>query len=144
MNVEPLKTDNVTATFDPETGIARVVYKGNLTPGITAHAYGWVINSAFQVGVEKIYGGYFDFREVAKFMVENVRTVKRAHEAKPPEVDFSRVPTGLIVKNLYQESMVRVSMRVNEQSTRFRIVNTEEEALQFFEEWHQQNSAPSE
>lgn len=144
MNVEPLNTENVTASFDPDTRIACITYTGELTPAITTQAYGWIISKALEVGVENIYGGYFDFRDVTKFLVENVRTVKRAHKSKPPAVDFSRTPTGLIVKDLYQESMVRVSMRVNEQSDRLRIVHSEEEALQFLDEWHQSNEVKSE
>lgn len=143
MIVEPLNGENVTATFDPETRIASIVYTGELTPPVTTQAYGWVISSALQVGVENIYGGYFDFRNVTKFRLENVRTVKRAHKSKPPAVDFSRIPTSLIVKNMYQEQMVRVSMRVNEQSDRLRIVHSEEEALNFVNEWHQLNNAAS-
>lgn len=137
MIIESLKTDNVSASYDPETRIATVTYYGALTPSITAQAYAWIFSGAQKLGVENIYGGIIDFREVTTFELANIRTVKREHTMHRGEVDFSTLPTALLVKTMYQEQMVRVSMRVTDQSSRLRIVYDEDEAHTFIKNWHQ-------
>lgn len=143
MNVEPLLTDHVSATYNSETKMATVTYQGALTQSVTTKAYQWIFASAMKIGVENIYGSMFDFREVTSFELANIRTVKREKTAHA-DVDFSQVPTGLIVKTMYQEQMVRVSMRVTEQSDRLRIVYSEEDALAFIKSWHQNQAQKSE
>ena len=144
MIIESLQTDNASAVYNTETNIATVTYRGALTPSVTAQAYQWLFINAVKIGVENINGGIFDFREVTTFELANIRTVKREKTVHADKVNFNQIPTALMVKTLYQEQMVRVSMRVTEQSDRLRIVYSEEDALAFIKSWHQNKANKSE
>lgn len=66
--------------------------------------------------------------------------LRRERQKSLKQVDFSAIPTALLVKDLYQEQMVRVTMRLTEQSNRMQIVYSLEEAKLFIQDWHQMNA----
>lgn len=89
------------------------------------------------IGIENVRGGIFDFSQVDIFNLDNIWAVKQEVTSHASEVSFGDIPTALVVKTLYQENMVKISMRMNEQTDRLQIVHTQEEALAFIDGWHQ-------
>ena len=134
--MEPIEEDGLKVYFDDENKLVRVVYPEQLTPNITVRVYQWMIDQVVEVGVQNVRGGVFDFRAVQKIHEDNTRVAKSQSKNMNQQIDLSRVAVALLVKSLYQEQMVKVSMRLTQNSDRIRVVFNEAEAAEFIQEFH--------
>lgn len=133
-----LDTPNVHAYFDEGRGISFITYKGILDGAVTAQLYGWVKTLITLIPPDATRGVIFDFREVTQFAQGNLTTAQRQSREINQKEDQSNHPVALIVGNLYQEQMVKVSMKISPLEDRKRLVYTPEEALTYIETWHTQ------
>lgn len=149
MAIEPLATEQVSAHWDAELRVARVVYRGILSPAVTMAFYDWMLGNAAEIldkGVV-VRGGVYDFREVTDFQSTNMSTTVRASQNANRQYDFSKIPSAFIVANDYQDRTLRIYLKITPQEHRKRIVKSEAEALQFLDEWNAtqgQSSNPGE
>lgn len=136
-DVEKLNESNVTGYFDSDTRIFHVHYKGILNAETTNKAYGWLFTQGTVVGgIENIHAFIFDFTQVDKFRRDNTFASKRQSQTARVNIDLSRVPAALVVKNIYQEQMVLLSTKVNDVEERTRICKSHAEAMTFIDIFH--------
>ncbi|MCI0712291.1 MAG: hypothetical protein L0154_19210 [Chloroflexi bacterium] len=131
----------VAGHFDVDSGILRIAYSGNVTPEITGSIYTWGWKLSEGVGVENIHGMITDFRAVVKFAPQSLGAAVKESRRINKAFDLSRLPVALIVRNLYQEHMVKISTDLSGNSERRKIVYSDDEALAFIENWHASHSA---
>lgn len=136
MEISLLGTKNVKIYFNQSTNIFRTVYEGELTPETTIHIYQSMSNVLDFIALKDIRGSIYDFRDVTVFHQGNLRTIQRSSQTANRDYDFSHIPVALVVKNLLQEQMVKVAMKITPQENRKRLVRSEEAALTFIDEWH--------
>ncbi len=134
---------NVTAHFDVQTGYLYVSYRDVISAETTASVYAWGAELAKLVGITAIKAMLVNFQAVSKFDYNNLRTASKASRTINQEFDLSHLPVALIVKNMYQEQMVGISMKLMDQTQRMQMVYTEEEALKFVVNWQKANSPTS-
>jgi hypothetical protein len=126
--------------FDPETRIVEIVYRGALDGETNARVYQWLEELYHEVGIDKIWGQIFDFRNVTEFLQDNLKTARRNSARLNMRTDVSQFPAALIVNDFYHEEILRGSMRVSTENIRKRIVWSRDEALEFIEEWHAEHA----
>jgi hypothetical protein len=138
-----LETQSVSARYYPNYRLTMVVYRGVLSPDVTAQTYGWLISLANAApepsSTPNSRATIFDFRDVTEFVTGNLSTVQRSSKTINTTTDLSKHAVVLLVKNLYQQQMVSVSMKVTAQEPRKRIFKTEEDALAFINRWNEQH-----
>lgn len=113
-----------------------------LTLATTASVYAWNNEVLQKVDIKAIKGMFIDFRTVKKFDFKNLQTASKESRGLNQKFDLSALPVAVLVKNMYQEQMVSISMKLTAQTQRMRMVYTEAEALQFLHDWHQAHPAP--
>ncbi len=135
------ETENVLAEVNPETGIVCIIYRNILNATTTMQTYAWIAKATETFSVDALRGAIFDFRQVETFDHSNLNTTRSESRRVNDELDFSHVPVALIVETAYQESFVRMSMKITPQQDRKRVVHSMDGALHFIKKWHQQNNA---
>jgi hypothetical protein len=133
-----METPNVIAYFDDENGIVHVIYRGMLSPDITAQVYKWMAESVQHLDVTQIRGGIYDFRQVKDFNNGNLSTAHRESRNFNVKVDVSSIPAALLVETFLQEQMVKVSMQITPGQDRKRIVKTMDDAVAFIDQFRKQ------
>lgn len=136
--IAPLEHHNVTCYYDEATGIAHVVYRGQLDATASAVAYDWLALVNETVGVP--YGEVFDFREVTEFLQDNLMEARKKSRRRNLRRDVHQFPVAMIVKDPYQEEILRGPMQVVPENPRKAIVHSPEEAIAFIRAWHERNS----
>ena len=145
MNYHPPPTrsfdvDGFLGYLDDETQIARVAYPEHLTPQVTIDMYAWFDELASQVGITSLKGCIFDFCNVKQFHPGNARAAQRESKKINSKYDLRRFPVAFLVRNMSQEQMLRVSMRLTQNSDRLRIIHNESQAVEYIQEWHRINT----
>jgi hypothetical protein len=138
--MKTLDHSNAQAYFDPETGIAHITYFGLLTAEASTAVYDWLADIAQKVGIEKIYGEIFDFREVTEFLPDNLLEARRKSKRYNLSNDIRQLPVAMIVKDFYQEEILRGPMQNVEENQRKTIVQNMDDAVQFLHQWHHENN----
>jgi hypothetical protein len=136
-----VETPQLIAYFDDETGIVYVIYRGVLSPDVTAQMYKWMMESVQQLDVKDIRGGIYDFRLVTDFNKGNLATANRESRSFNVKVDVSSVPAALIVNTLFQEQMVKVSMQITPGQERKRIVKSMDDAVAFIKQFQKRQTS---
>ena len=137
MTIEPLETNFASAHYDDATRIIHIAYRGYLTSEASSEVYAWLKTVVDEAGVENIYGEIFDFRGVLEFMPDNLMDARK--KARGLNLRLEQLfPVAMVVKDFYQEEILRGPMQNVPENTRKRIVRTPEEALAFLDEWHAQ------
>lgn len=136
MSVEPLEIERAYAYLDEETRIIRIKYNGNLDGQTSTQVYTWLNGVVQALGIEAIAGEIFDFREVREFLPDNIMEARKKSRGMNLRNDTSSMPVVMIVKDFYQEEILRGPMQNLPENPRKRIVRTEEEALTFIQEWN--------
>lgn len=134
------EVERASVKYDPDTRIVHVAYRGELDGDTNAAVYDWLETLYQEVGIETLWGQIFDFRKVTEFQQDNLKTARRTSTRLNMRTDVSSCPAALIVSDFYHEEILRGSMRVSAENIRKKIVWTEEDALQFLEEWHAQHT----
>lgn len=133
-----LDIDTVHAYRDPQTNISYIIYKGAVDARTTTAVYEWVKELLTVIDNDETRGVLMDFRQVLKFMPDHISTVRR--ESKDLNREQKLVhPVAMIVTNLYQEQMVKVSVRISDRPQHVQFFYSLEEGLAFFDEWNSQH-----
>jgi hypothetical protein len=142
MNIEipDLETPNANAKFDSEKRIAFITYSGNLTSSDSGAVYSWLHDLMQDIGTENLYGEIFDFRNVNEFMPDNLMDARKKARGLNLRIPLA-FPVAMIVKDFYQEEILRGPMQNVPENTRKAIVRSLEEALAFLDEWHTRQQA---
>jgi len=143
MNLPQINTPSLTAYYDDTSKLTHVIYRGQMTAQMTIDVYRWILSLAAYIDVADVRGSIYDFREVPNFDRYSLSTVQRESRNLNFNLDVSNIPVALVVKNLIQESMVRIGMKVSPQEHRKKIVMSEADALQFFATWHAEHGKQS-
>lgn len=136
MAIDKLEQEHVTAHFDVENHVAYITYTGILDATASASAYGWLQKLIDNVGIETIYGEIFDFTHVKQFQPDNLIDARKNSRKLNLKVDIHRTPVAMIVRDAVQEEILRGPMRIVPENKRKRIVVSQQEAFDFFSEWH--------
>lgn len=139
-----LEIQQAAAHYDDTTRLVRIVYHGELGAEVTRQVYDWLEELYEAVGTDAIYGQIFDFRKVTQFLDENLQAARRASKIANIRMDTSRFPVALLISDFYHQEILRSAMRVTPDNERKRLVWSEAEALEFFQQWHLTNVAPLE
>lgn len=135
----PLETEQAAAHYDAATRIVHITYRGNLGADATRQVYDWLDTLYETVGTDTLYGQIFDFRQVTQFQDENLQTARRVSKFANIRADTSRFPVALLISEFYHQEILRSAMRVTPDNERKRMVWSEAEALEFFQQWHRLN-----
>lgn len=134
--MQPIEEQHLQVYFDEAQKLVRVHYPEQLTPDITVRVYQWMTDLIHEIGVQNVLGGVFDFRNVQKIHEANTQVARSQSKTMNQQIDLSRVAVALIVGNLFQEQMVKVSMKLTTHSERISVVFSEQEAFDFIREFH--------
>ena len=138
--IQPLKTEQIEASFDETQGLLLVTYSGELSSDVTQQFYGWLVGN-IQANPEKVVqarGSIYDFRDVTDFRLDNLAALQQGSKDVRQQADPTNHPVALIVNDIYQEGMVKLAMQVTSQQNRKRIVRSHDEAKVFIENWHKE------
>jgi hypothetical protein len=136
--IKVLKTEQIEAEFDDIRGFLLVKYRGELSSDVTKQFYGWLMGE-MQANPEKVSearGSIYDFRDVTDFGMDNLSATQQSSKQVSKQADVTNHPVALIVNDVYQEGMVKLSMQVTEQQERKRIVKSVDEAIAFIQSWY--------
>ncbi|RMG83051.1 MAG: hypothetical protein D6712_13665 [Chloroflexi bacterium] len=144
MTFPRIDSDDLTAYFDDEHYITYVVYRGVLTDQQTLRVYAWMgelLKAAIAagLGLNDLYGSVYDFREVTNFKQYNLSTVMRESQKVNTKMNLSHVPVALLVQSPLQEELLRIALKLTPQDYRKKVVHSEQEALDFIEQWHHEH-----
>ena len=131
-----LELDQAKAYYDPEQEVVYVAYEGILGAEAPAEVYNWLEALYNDIDVKTMYAQIFDFRKVTAFDDSNLKTARRTSSRMNMSVDISHVPVALIVSDPYHQEILLGSMRISPDHMRKKIVWSEDEAYDFFEQWH--------
>jgi hypothetical protein len=141
MLIAQFESDPFSAWYDEQTQILHVVYKGVLTPDVTAQVYKWLGEVIQQHPQEatRARGSIYDFRQVTGFDSRNLTSAQRQSQQFNAKVDLGNHPVALLVDTLMQEQILRVELKISPGQDRKRIVHSEGEALAFIASFHPAN-----
>ncbi|MBN8620233.1 MAG: hypothetical protein J0L63_15090 [Anaerolineae bacterium] len=142
MEIEKLNTPQVMGDFDFDGDrIVRVTYRGKLSPDVTRTMYAWLGRLVASVGgdIRIARGSIYDFRQVTDFDSHNLTSAQRQSSNLKTQVDADELrhhPVALLINSLKQEQFVKLNMQIVGREERQRVVRTEEEAVNFIENFH--------
>jgi hypothetical protein len=133
MILEQTSTPSFDASYDNETGLLRVLYKGTLTPDVTVQFYRWLgeVISKHPGELHKVRGSIYDFRQLTGFSSSNLTSAQRQSQQLNSKADMSHIPVALIAKDRMQAELLRVELKISPQQERKALVWSEDEALAF-------------
>lgn len=135
MDIPRLEHENVTGYYDDTTHLLRVTYKGVVNAEVSARVYAWIGELVATMGLGESKGSVYDFRQVKDFAPGNVTTTQSRSSNLNTKIDMSKHPVALIASNIYQQKMVESVMHITPQEKRKRVVKSEDEALNFIQEF---------
>jgi hypothetical protein len=140
----PLDIPNAHAQYDAESRIVYVIYRGLLSAEASTQVYHWLHDLMLELGSENLYGEVWDFREVQEFLPDNLMDARKKSRGLNLRINVD-FPVAMVVKDFYQEEILRGPMQNVPENTRKAIVRSMDEAHQFLTEWHatQQNDVES-
>jgi len=140
MPIPPLQHPNASASYDVATRIAHIAYNGFLNAEASTAVYDWLADLSHEVGV--IYGEIFDFRQVTEFMPDNLMEARKKSRRRALKPQTQAVPVAMIVKDFYQEEILRGPMQNVPENHRKTIVHDLDSALAFLHDWHARHPHP--
>jgi hypothetical protein len=141
MLIPDLETPNASAHYDDAERIAYIAYKGYLTAEHSGAVYRWLHDLIQEVGSQHIYGEIFDFREVQEFMPDNLMDARKRSRGLNLRINL-QFPVAMVVKDFYQEEILRGPMQNVQENRRKSIVRSMDEARAFLDEWHTRADEP--
>ncbi len=137
MIIAPLDTPQANASYDSQTGLVHIAYRGELGADVTHAVYDWLNELYAAIGVNPVCGQIFDFRKVTVFLDDNLQAARRASKFINIRMDTSRIPVALLVSEFFQEEILLFGMRITPDHARKRIVWSEQDALNFIIGWRE-------
>lgn len=141
MSIEPLKHANASAHYDADSRIIYVSYNGYLSGESNNAVYEWLANVLDTLGLDQIQGEIFDFREVTEFLPDNLMDARRNSRRYNFKNDLRTLPVAMIVKDFYQEEILRGPMQNVEENKRKSIVRDMDAAQAFITNWEKPTRA---
>jgi hypothetical protein len=141
MTIQDLAIEQATAHFDADERIAYITYSGFLDAATTVAVYDWIQSVIDEVGIENIYGEIFDFRKVVEFAPDNLMEARKKSRRLNITQDVKNLPVAMIVKDFYQEEILRVPMKNVPENNRKTIVQNMKDARAFLDAYHAQQTA---
>lgn len=139
MSLYELEHSTASAHYDEETQIVYITYRGLLDADSSGSVYSWLQVLIMTIGVENIYGEVFDFREVTEFSPDNLMNARQKSRTMNLRMNTRSIPVAMIVKDFYQEEILRGPMKNVPENPRKKIVQSMDDALSFLDEWHVAN-----
>lgn len=137
MTILSLNEERVQGRYDETTRIVHIVYSGQLDADASTAAYNWLATINETVGMP--YGEIFDFRNVTEFMPDNLLEARKKSRRRNLRNEVHQLPVAMVVKDYYQEEILRGPMQNVPENQRKTIVKSVEEAVDFLHEWHERN-----
>ncbi len=131
----PLDIKNARAHYNADSHVVYVTYRGLLSAEDSTTVYQWLHDLVLEVGTDHIYGEVFDFRDVQEFLPDNLMDARKKSRGLNLRINVD-FPVAMIVKDFYQEEILRGPMQNVPENTRKSIVRSMDEAQQFIAEWH--------
>jgi hypothetical protein len=131
----PLNIQNARAHYDADSRIVFITYRGLLSAEASTQVYHWLHDLMLELGSENLYGEVWDFREVQEFLPDNLMDARKKSRGLNLRINVD-FPVAMVVKDFYQEEILRGPMQNVPENTRKAIVRTMDEAHQFLAEWH--------
>jgi hypothetical protein len=131
-----MENPQVVAYWEDTQNIFYVTYRGVLSQDVTTQVYQWMIETAQALKGQEVRGGIYDFRQVKEAESGNLAAVHRESRNFNVKVDTSNIPIALIVDNIHQEQIVRISMQVTPGQKRKAIVKSMDDAIRFIQTYH--------
>lgn len=144
MAVPDLNHPNAKAYFNQENQIVYITYTGVLSADASTAVYDWLHDVAQTVGIENMYGEIFDFRDVTEFMPDNLMSARSNSRRMNMRQNVKKLPVAMIVKDFYQEEILRGPMQNVKENKRKTVVRTMDDAEDFLNQWHAENTTESE
>lgn len=123
-----------TAYFDESNQLAYMRFCGKLSADTAVRLYQWIEALVETIGVANIRGAVVDPRAVSLFQGHILNSLTKESRRVNSKHNLMHVPTVYIVKGLVQENIGRSAM--NTRPSHRRVVRSDEQALQFINEWH--------
>lgn len=140
MPVNTLQTEQINAIYDEANRLLRVTYFGDLAPETPLLFYQWLDHVHEALGIKNVLGAIFDFRQMTKFHESNLSTTIKESRSANREIDMSHLPVVFWVKTAYQEEIARILIKLTPQKNRRTLAYSEQEALAFIANWHQEHA----
>lgn len=138
--IQDLMTEQATARYDADERILYIAYNGYLNAQTSAIVYQWIQQVIDAVGIETIYGEIFDFRQVIEFAPDNLMEARKKSRRLNLTQAVHNMPVAMIVKDFYQEEILRGPMQNVPENQRKAIVKTMDDARAFLDEWHAEHT----
>lgn len=126
-------TDSVTCYYDELNQRMMVIYYGFLTSEISQTVYDWIKKVIGVYGVDDMGSMCFDLRRVTRFDKKNLSQTERLNQLLNKEYDLNDLATVFVVRDYYQEQIIRMGMRAMLNNPKKKIFRTFAEAYQFLE-----------
>jgi len=136
MTYPPLSQENAEARYDADNRIVFVRYHGALTADASSAVYEWLETLIRTYGSETIYGEIWDFREVTQFMPDNIMDARKNSRRINLRMDTKSIPVAMVVKDFFQEEILRGPMKNVPENQRKSIVRNMNDAHAFLDAWH--------
>lgn len=141
MNRESIfQSDSLDADWLPDLNIIYYIYKGELIYEASQNAYKIGGQMIAQYGIDSIHGIIGDFRQVTKFPNTNITSVQKESKKVNKEHDMSSFGVALFVKNMMQETFVKVTTQVSGTEHRSQVVYSLDEAFKFLTNYREQHA----
>ena len=140
MSVSTLDIEKASATYDEDTRIVFISYRGMLDGETSTKVYNWLSDLTESVGIENIYGEIFDFREVEQFMPDNLMDARRNSRRHNMKNNVKKLPVAMVISSHFQEEILRGPMQNVEENKRKAIVWNFEDAVNFLNSWHMEHT----
>lgn len=140
MSLPTLEIEKASATYDEDTRIVFISYRGDLDGETSTFVYNWLTKIIEAVGIENIYGEIFDFREVEQFMPDNLMDARRNSRRYNMKNNVKKLPVAMVISNHFQEEILRGPMQNVEENKRKAIVWNFDDAVNFLNSWHRDHT----
>ena len=132
--IKIVDTDSVTCYYDESNRRMVIMYYGLLTSEISQQVYEWMKYVIETCGLDDILGMCFDFRRVTRFDKKNLSQTEKLNQIMNKEYDLDKLATAFVVRDYYQEQIIRMGMRTILHNPNKKIFRTFAEAYEFLGE----------
>jgi hypothetical protein len=136
--------EHFTAYYNDSDQVFYVQYHGTVTPAVSARFYQWLIGllPSYPQEVAQARGSIYDFRDVVDVASTNLSSAQRQSQQINQQADLQNHPVAVIARDRVQQGLLSVTMKISPQSDRKRVVQTEDEALAFIDDFHRKHPRP--
>lgn len=134
--IKIVDTNSVTCYYDESNQRMVIMYYGLLTDETSQRVYDWIKHVIDVCGLNDIWGMCFDFRRVTRFDKKNLNQTERLNQIINEQYDLDKLATAFVVRDYYQEQIIRMGMRTILHKPNKKIFRTFGEAYEFLGSAH--------